>query len=61
MIGEISIKAQALNVSISQDAHVHILSMGPEDPSAAYVSISNHKHFGVVTGAELCSQVFWSI
>ena len=43
------IKALALNVSISQDAHVHILSMGPEDPSAAYVS--NHKYFG----AELCS------
>ena len=59
MIGEISIKALVLNVSVSQDAHVHILSMGPEDPSAAYVS--NHKYFGVVTGAELCSQVFWSI
>ena len=26
-----------LMVIITQDAHVHILSMGPEGPSAAYV------------------------
>ena len=28
--------------TFTQDAHVHILSMGPEDPSAAYVS--NHRY-----------------
>ena len=33
---------KVLMVIITQDAHVHILSMGPEDPSAAYVFNLGH-------------------